>query len=337
MHAVAKHKLPEPRPSTQPDWTSSGWDRACTATPTASVFQTSSWLRCWSSHVAPIEGQSPILLRWPKTGPMRVGLALQVGDIVGRRTITPLSWPWADYHEAVARDPQDTELDAIAAALQDLASTENANLLLPDIRAGGILERICQRLGGDITANTPVSRIDLTVPGNVTAQAQKKEYITKRRRLNRCGAMRLVQHRRPAALRPALARFVALHTCQWAGREDAVAPFTEPGVLAGFTAFAQEMGGAGLVDLTELYSGEALVAAYFGFVFRGTYYAYRTAFDRDAFRVSPGHLMLQELLAACARDGLQSFDFLRGGYAYKADYATWVGTTLCWQQLRRAP
>jgi CelD/BcsL family acetyltransferase involved in cellulose biosynthesis len=335
MHALTTQQLPEP-PPTQRDWTSSGWDAACRATPSATVFQTSSWLRCWSRHVAPIEGQTPILLRWPKTGPMRVGLALQVGDVAGRRTVTPLSWPWADYHEAVAHGLQDADLDAMAAALQNLAGAEEADLMLPDIRGGGVLKRICQRLSGNVTADTPVSRVDLTVPENVTAQAEKKEYIIKRRRLKRGGAMRLVQHRRPEALRLALTRFVALHTRQWAGRDDTVAPFTDPGVLAGFTAFAEELGTDGLIDITELYSGEALVAAYFGFVFRGTYYAYRTAFDRDAFRVSPGHLLLQELLAACAADGLHSFDFMRGGYAYKEAYATWAGETLRWQQMRRS-
>ncbi|WJS05547.1 GNAT family N-acetyltransferase [Roseibium aggregatum] len=267
---------------------------------------------------------------------MRIGLALQVGTISGRRTITPLSWPWADYHEAVAFNPCDEDMDAMAVALGELAKAEEADLLLPDIRTGGVLELICRRLGGDVTADTPVSSVDLTIPENLTAQAGKKEYLTKRRRLNRRGMMRLVQHRRPNTLRPALTRFIALHTRQWAGREDAVAPFTNPEIHAGFTALTEELGNEGLIDITELYSGDALVAAYFGLVFCGTYFAYRTAFDRDFFRMSPGHLMLQKLLAACAAEGLHTFDFMRGGYAYKKGYADRLGCNLRWQQTRPA-
>jgi CelD/BcsL family acetyltransferase involved in cellulose biosynthesis len=330
MHALATQPASAP-PSAHLDWTACGWDAARAAT----VFQTSAWLGCWSRHVAPLEGQTPLLLRWPKTGDMRIGLALQVGDVTGRRTITPLSWPWADYHEAVAHDPHDADLDAVAVALADLAKAERADLLLPDIRAGGVLEQICRRLGGEATEDTPVSSVDLTVPENVTMQAGKKEYQTKRRRLNRHGAMRLLQHRRSDRLRPALARFIALHTRQWAGREDAVAPFTSPGVQAGFTAVTEDLGREGLIDITELYSGDTLVAAYFGFVFHGTYFAYRTAFDREVFRMSPGHLMLQELLAACAAEGLHTFDFTRGGYAYKKDYATWSGRNLRWRLARQ--
>lgn len=337
MHTVATRPSPDLEPpSAQLDCTVCGWDAACTATASATVFQTPAWLECWSRHVAPFEGQAPILLRWPKTGHMRIGLALQVGDIAGRRTITPLSWPWADYHEAVAHDTKEADLDAVAAMLRELAETERADLMLPDIRAGGILDRICRRLSGEVAAETPVSIIDLTVSENVTAQAGRREYTTKRRRLERRGALRLLQHRRPDTLRPALDRFMALHVRQWSGRDDAVAPFTDPVIRAGFIALTEEPGSMGLIDITELYSGDALVAAYFGFVFRDTYFAYRTAFDRDAFRLSPGHLMLQELLAACAAQGLRRFDFMRGGYAYKKDYATWSGHNHRYHQTRHA-
>jgi len=319
-----------------PDWAASGWDEACAATASATVFQSSAWLGCWSRHVAPLEGRTPILLRWPRTGTLRIGLALQGGDVAGRRTITPLSWPWADYHEAVAQDAREADLDAVAAMLREVAETERADLMLPDIRADGILDRICRRLGGEVAAQTPVSGIDLTVSENVTAQAGRREYTTKRRRLERRGALRLLQHRQPDALRPALDRFMALHARQWSGRDDAVAPFTDPVIRAGFIALTEESGSRDLIDITELYSGDALVAAYFGFVFRDTYFAYRTAFNRDAFRLSPGHLMLQELLATCLAQGLRRFDFMRGGYAYKKDYATWSGHNRRYHRIRHS-
>jgi CelD/BcsL family acetyltransferase involved in cellulose biosynthesis len=232
-----------------------------------------------------VEGQTPVILRWPETGPMRVGLALQIGDVAGRRTITPLSWPWADYHEAVTRDASDEDLDAIVAQMRNLADAGATDLLLPDIRAGGVLERICQKLGGEIIADTHVSGIDLTVPDYVVAQAEKREFQTKRRRLNRRGEMQLVRHQKTDALRFALERFVTLHTRQWAGCADAVAPFT--------------------------------------------------AFNRDFFRESPGHLMLQTLLAHCAAEGLHAFDFMRGGYAYKRDYSTWSGQNILWRWTRK--
>ncbi len=69
------------------------------------------------------------------------------------------------------------------------------------------------------------------------------------------------------------------------------------------------------LDLLEV-RGRAL-AATFGFVFNGTYYLYNSAFDPAARQISPGLVLVSELVKRSIAEGLRVFDLLRGPERYK--------------------
>ncbi|HEX6717092.1 MAG TPA: hypothetical protein VF088_08265, partial [Pyrinomonadaceae bacterium] len=81
-----------------------GWDELARANSSATIFQTSSWYKAWLAIVANHECAQPLILRYPATGPIRAGVALQINS----ETIRPLSAPWADYHDGVG-NPFDFE------------------------------------------------------------------------------------------------------------------------------------------------------------------------------------------------------------------------------------
>lgn len=69
------------------------------------------------------------------------------------------------------------------------------------------------------------------------------------------------------------------------------------------------------LDLLEI-SGH-VAAATFGFVYNGTFYLYNSAYDPALGRVSPGIVLVSELIRLAIDDGLRRFDFLRGAERYK--------------------
>ena len=81
--------------------------------------------------------------------------------------------------------------------------------------------------------------------------------------------------------------------------------------------FAALLGGPGW-RLDALYGAEPrLVAAVIGYADCSGYYLYNSAYDPDLGHVSPGVVLLSELIRIAIGDGLEVFDFLKGDETYK--------------------
>lgn len=81
--------------------------------------------------------------------------------------------------------------------------------------------------------------------------------------------------------------------------------------------FADLLGGAGW-RLDALYGAEPrLVAAVIGYADESGYYLYNSAYDPDLGHVSPGVVLLSELIRIAIGNGLEVFDFLKGDETYK--------------------
>jgi CelD/BcsL family acetyltransferase involved in cellulose biosynthesis len=301
------------------------WEWLAEADPGTTVFQTGHWCRAWIKAVATADRQEPVILRWFQGDRLVLGVALQIGpDRCGGRTVSPLGSPWIDYQETVGSAP-DELLPAAAREIRQLASQFKASLRFSDVRADGTLERILSQLSAVYEPSTPVISIDLRNTEHLARLLHSQEYRMKRRRLMRLGPLVLRHHRDPSAIKQAFPRFVTLHRAQWRGRADAVAPFDDLVVQDGFWEIALSTATGRIMLLTELVLGSTLLASYFGFVYRKRYYAYRTAFDQAWFRYSPGHVMLKGMLENFVSEGIEHFDLMRGGYAYKAGYGSDFG------------
>lgn len=299
-----------------------GATHAMTQAPTP--FQTPGWCRAWIIHAARSEAATPILLEagLPDGGRVRVGL--QAHHLGAEQVLRPLSWPWADYHEACEL-PGRGHPDAarvLAEALDDLQRAERARLDLPDLVDGGLLHGAAVQLGARVRPSSTVVSVDLADTEHVRTIASRKETARKARRLARLGRLSLVHHRDPADVAARLPVFFAMHAAQWQDRADVVAPF-DGGVVDRTFAGVAAQPDAGVI-VTELRLDSSPLAMYFGFLHGRRYWAYRTAFDRQYWRLSPGHQLVVRMIVDFARSSVRTFDLMRGGYDYKMAYASKV-------------
>jgi CelD/BcsL family acetyltransferase involved in cellulose biosynthesis len=296
------------------------WDRLAEANPCATAFQSRGWYRAWLEAVAAAEEAEPLVLQVPAAGPARAALALQVCRVQGEPALRPLSWPWADYHDAVG-DPNDAEAaESLATALTDLVEESGLSLVLDDVVASGFLVRVMERLGIAAEAASPVGAIDLTNAERLERLRQRREHHRKEHQLARHGEVRCVHRRDREEIARRLPVFIEMHRRQWEEQPDAVAPFDGGVVDAAFAAMVRHMAPDGRVVLTELLVGGEAVATYFGFVWGRAYLGYRTSYEFSWYRLSPGHLMLRAMIRDFAAAGLERLDLMRGAYAYKAEY-----------------
>lgn len=288
-------------------------------------FQSAGWCRAWIAEAAEAEGAVPVLLRAGTAAGRPVYAGLQMHREQAGRVLRPLCWPWADYHRAwwSEGEPEpDGAADALAAALAELQRIEGAALDLQDVAEGDLLHRAALLAGARSSPASPVVSFDLTDAERVAKVLDRKETVRKARLLARRGRVELVHWRDPAALRERLPVFFTMHAAQWRDRPDAVAPFDGGPVDRTFAAAAQRDCG---VVLSELRLDSVPLAMYYGFLHQDRYWAYRTAFNQEFRRLSPGYQLVAGMIRDFVAEGVRDFDLMRGDYPYKADYAEGVG------------
>ena len=73
----------------------------------------------------------------------------------------------------------------------------------------------------------------------------------------------------------------------------------------------------GALRLFTMRIGTRPVAALYGFVYNGVLYCYLSGFDPEFEAVSPGVLLLHQVVESAIHEGLVACDLLRGREAYK--------------------
>jgi CelD/BcsL family acetyltransferase involved in cellulose biosynthesis len=297
------------------------WDELERTAPTTTSFQTRNWYRAWITTVAEAEGAVPVIVRVPTDGRLRAAVALQFRTSRGVLVVECLTTPWADYHEAIG-DPSDVPaVSALCRGLCHVLDALGAELDLCDVVPGGLLDTVATALGISPTQASVTAAINLRRRGTVARILERREHVRKWRRLERLGDAVLAHWMDRRSIRNRLPAFIAMHQTQWSSRPDAVAPFDGDVVDRGFQAIVDHMAPAGSVVLSELMIDGNPIAMYFGFRHRSWYGGYRTTFDRNWRRLSPGHLLLRGMVADFADLGLIELDLMRDVHDYKALYA----------------
>ena len=298
------------------------WDPLVSANPRATVFQTSAWYQAWLEAVAGREGAEPIVLRVGSERAPRAALALQRCRVANAgHTLRPLSWPWADYHDAIGSPFDGPARTTLCNALHVLAAEESCPLLLDELVPAGLLDTALSSLGYSAEHASETESVDLTNDTHLERVLGRKEHLTKLRRIQRLGELRCEHHAQPEDIARRLPTFIGMHQAQWQDRTDAVAPFEGGVVNEAFMAMVRHLAPRGLLLLTELLLSGRPIAMYFGFAYGRHYGAYRTTFGGELYRFSPGHLMLREMIADFRAAGFRELDLMRGSYAYKREYA----------------
>ena len=110
-----------------------------------------------------------------------------------------------------------------------------------------------------------------------------------------------------------LERFFELHRSS----QGEKGKFMQPGMEIFFRRLAAAFLPTGEFRLGFIQIGEQWVAGAVGFVFNGTFSLYNSAFDRDWIKLSPGMVLVGELIRAAIEEGCSTFDMLKGDLEYK--------------------
>jgi CelD/BcsL family acetyltransferase involved in cellulose biosynthesis len=283
------------------------------ADPGATPFQSPGWCTAWLATAGRAAGVEPIVVA--VAGPRPAAIAVQRSTGTEGELVEPLSSPRADY--ALPVGPGSADPTVLRALVDGVARCGERVLLheVPDSPLASVLDQAPGFVRGAASATA-----SLTLPGRWAEPLPTGEHARKLRRLARRGHVRCIASNDAATARAALGDLVRLHRAQWAGREDVIAPFDDPVVLATYEAVVTAVGPEEAV-VWRLFVGDDVVAAYLCFRRGHVCYAYRPALDVAWFRLSPGHLLLRLMLAQLAAQGVTCFDLMRGEYAYKEAYA----------------
>lgn len=122
-----------------------------------------------------------------------------------------------------------------------------------------------------------------------------------------------------AGAREIFARFRA-DKAAWFARMGIDDSFAEPGIAEFFDALIERswQGGEPLITLAAIEFDGAIRAIFGGGAAGGRMSGYFLSIADDEWRrITPGELLLHDLIAACCADGLESIDFGRGDERYK--------------------
>lgn len=142
---------------------------------------------------------------------------------------------------------------------------------------------------------------------------QRHELKRKRRRLGRDHPDATFRTATPETLEADFRTFVDMHR----GAEGHKGHFMKPEIATFFERVARSFMEAGWLRLDLLEVGDRAIASTFSFEVGDTFYLYNSAYEPDAARLSPGLVLVSELVKSSIEKGLKVFDFLRGPERYK--------------------
>jgi CelD/BcsL family acetyltransferase involved in cellulose biosynthesis len=111
----------------------------------------------------------------------------------------------------------------------------------------------------------------------------------------------------------------ALEAAGWKGKEG-TAISSDAATRAFYSALAHASAKAGTLSLFFLRAGGRAVAFYFALTHAGICVLPKLGFDESLSQASPGHLILEDVLADCCDRGLREFDFLGPNMPWKQEW-----------------
>ncbi len=141
----------------------------------------------------------------------------------------------------------------------------------------------------------------------------RHELRRKRRRIEREHPDATIRTATEDTLDQDLKMFIEMHR----GAEGHKGHFMKPEIATFFDRVAHAFAPLGWLRIDLLEIGERPVASTFSFDLNGTFYLYNSAYEPDVAWLSPGFVLVSELVKSCVERGLERFDFLRGPERYK--------------------
>ncbi len=290
--------------------------------PHATVFQTPRYLRTWQRTLGVDEDVVSLALR---DGDRLVGVVTEAtwdtpeGTVVGLAGGTEVT----DYRGPVAQPDAAKDLaTAWAARLADHeADTISLSAMADDTGWPDLLATALEATTATDVAREPhdvAPVVDLSDGYEAWQESldgkDRKELRRKARKLARDLGDTEVREVDAAGLEAGLERFLHLND---GAADDKAAFFARDDIRTWFHALAEEYHGDGVFRLHELTLAGQAVAANVSLVWGDRWGLYNSAVHPRLAGFSTGNVLVAELVEVAAREGLATFDLLRGDEAYK--------------------
>jgi CelD/BcsL family acetyltransferase involved in cellulose biosynthesis len=289
-------------------------------------FLTYEFQRAWWQHLGGgewKEAELHILAGRNEEGKL-VGLAPLFRTQQGGRRVLHFigSHEIADFLDLIARPPDLAAFAAaVVAALAADTECDEAQLynLLDSSATQAALQTAAASAGLQFAVETLQPSPYIQLPASYEAylasldSKQSHELRRKQRKAARSAVAISIETVSAAGeLDAALADFFRLMT-QEADKDN----FLTPPMRAQMDAVARAAFAGGWLQLFFLKAGDERIAGYMNFDYGNRIWGYNAGFDNSFASLSPGWLVMGEMIQWCIAQGREAFDFMRGGEEYK--------------------
>jgi CelD/BcsL family acetyltransferase involved in cellulose biosynthesis len=308
------------------------WNQAHETSIDPNIFLSWEWISTWWHHFGKGAELNVLVVR---DGDSVVGIA-PFGRWVARRgplrltVLRPLSFDAGDYGGALLVRREADVANVMISYLCAQVRSGGTIAILPRLPSDSrLLELARVVLASDPTISAREQTLGGTCPfTDVTqnfnlAQTAKRHKIGQRwRRLTDGRTVEFAYHT-GTALERGLDQLQEVHASRWAGRATELQGMlgVDPSREAFFLNAVRALDERGWVRLLTLTADDRPVAADLSFEFRSRLYMFKGAFDPEFSEFSPGQLSIHRMFEDGISRGVKTFDFMRGGHAYKSRWA----------------
>lgn len=288
------------------------WAVLWAADPIATPFGHPAWLLPWARTHAPDRMRAVALRRDDEL----IALA-PVFDWEGALLLAGTGS--SDYGEALFAPGAAGAADALLAGVADHARDAGLRLDLQQLRPenplagaaapGGWAETV---EAGEVCPVAPV--VGSEGVGAMPGKWRRKLGYTRRRALDQGGWTS--ERARPETLPEVTEALFALHAQRWRSRGEG-GVFEDDLLVRLLREALLELHDAGLLRLHALRHAGRIAAVVFALEGKGALHFYISGFDPDLTDLGPGTLLIGDMAAEAAREGLTELRFLRGQERYK--------------------
>jgi CelD/BcsL family acetyltransferase involved in cellulose biosynthesis len=294
----------------------SEWEALWERDPAATPFQSPAWLLAW--------------WRFFGTAEPRVLTARDDGELVGilplyllrepdSRKLLPIGVGLSDYIETLLDPAASAATDLFMAAIAETPGWDEC--WLPDLVPEGVLSRAvapsCLADGNSAASPCPVLALPANPanPGEVLPRKTLRDLHQARKRTAVAGEV-VIETISEDRLDATMDDLFRLHEQRWRARGEC-GLCSDPRVQGFHRTAAHELLSAGMLRMHRLSIDDAALAVSYGFIARGSAYAYLGGFDPSQSWFSPGTQVIAHAIEQASAEGAARFDFLRGGEGYK--------------------
>lgn len=294
------------------------------------VFQSHDWCHAWASAFLGEPGSPQLcIVTVRQSGKLVALLPAMICVESGPRILRVLSEPFAQYGGILCHPAWRTDavLDAIFAAIKSHGAVDV--IYLRHVREDSVAARFAARYLAPSGYRETAPYMDLSAfDGDEAYQARYTKVQRRRRKkiaaaISKLGEISFHSHKSGSDY-DELLRSVVGNKQVWIAERGLISvPLAHPKLVDFLLALGASPAGAALQPVvTTLKAGERCISHELGFRYRGRHCAFITGHDPELTDLSPARLHMDQAQRLALADGMDTFDLMVPGDAYKASWSS---------------